>query len=188
MKPSYNSLNYQENIFPRNNLNYRRKRDNFLNSINNNISTSLSSNEKNSLYRIQYTKENNSLNRSKNRSRSRSPCFCGCHSNEECLLIPNYHCVPVYHYNPTFTQNTNSIITKNEEMNKKNDELLKEIIYLKRNLKRVENELNRTRTEKEASDFYIKELEKQISKNNINNIINDDSKKRNINSVKIRDF
>ena len=196
-----NPYNYQESRIPRyryffentKGSNYRIGRENFLNSLNNNISTSLSSyeknNEKNNNYLIQPTQENNILNSSKNISRSRSPCLCGCHSNEESVHIPEYHLIPIYHHNkyPTHSQYTNSIITKNEEMNKKNDDLLNEIIYLKRNLERVENELNRTKNEKDASDFYIKELEKELSRLNINNLLND-SKKRGINSVKMRDF
>ena len=89
-----------------------------------------------------------------------------------------------------------------EEMNKKNDDLFSQIIYLKRNLRRVENELNRTKTEKDASDFYIRELEKELFKLNMDNSLNmdnnanidnknnrfNDSKKRMINSVKMRDF
>ena len=194
-------FNYQENRIPRNTYllenntgsNYRRGRENFLNSINNNISTSLSSydkiNEKNNNYLIQHTQENNILNSTKNRSRSRSPCFCGCHSNDESAYIPEYHLIPIYHRNQyqTHSQYTNSLISKNEEMNKKNDDLLNEIIYLKRNLKKVENELNRTKNEKDASDFYIKELEKELSRLNISNQLND-PKKRMINSVKMRDF
>ena len=84
-------------------------------------------------------------------------------------------------------------MTKNEEMNNTNDDLMNEIIYLKRNIKQVENELKRTKTEKDASDFYIKELERELSKLNIdknlkNNLNENESQKRNINSVKMRDF
>ena len=82
-------------------------------------------------------------------------------------------------------------------MNNKNDDLLNEIIYLKRNLKKVENELKRTKTEKDASDFYIKELERELSKlnvennfknNNLNNLNDNERQKNNVNSVKTRDF
>ena len=184
----------QENRIPRyrdflhntsySNSNYRRERENYLYSINNNISTSFSSfdkiNDKN-LHR--YNQENNIVKSTNgSRSRSRSPCFCGCHLNDECIYPPN-HCIPLCHYDQTCTQYSNNIITKNEEI-KKNDNLLNQIIYLKRNLKRVENELNRTKTEKDASDFYIKQLEKELSKLNMSNIV--DPKKRT--NVKMRDY
>ena len=89
-QPNYN----QENRIPRyknfldNNLKSGRERGHFYNSINNDISTSLSSYDTNNLYRIQNTRENNYLN-SINRNRSRSPCFCGCHTNNESNY---YHC------------------------------------------------------------------------------------------------
>ena len=174
--------------------NNRRDRDNYLNSINNNISTSLSSydksNEKNKYYTYQQTRENNLLNfKERKRSRSRSPCCCGCHLNKEYCNSLEYNCIPVFHHDHfnTHYSNTNSIITKNEEMNKKNDDLLNEIINLKRDLKRVEDELKRAKTEKDSSDFYIKELEKELSKLNINNII-EGPKKREVNSLKMKNF
>ena len=182
------------------------KRENVYNSINNNISTSLSSYDKNNneknlnYYKMKLNRENNIMNsssRGSRRSRSRSPCLCGCHSNEERINVPEIHCVPVFDYGQSFTQMNSSLISKNEEMNKKNDDLFNEIIYLKRNLRMVENELNRTRTEKDASELYIKELEKELFKlntdnnlyieNNNNNNIND-SKRRLVNSVKMRDY
>ena len=159
---------YRHFIQETTNSNIRRERENVLNSINNNISTSLSSydrynNEKNNFYKMKPTRDNNILNSSSNksRSRSRSPCLCGCHSNEECIYVPECHCIPVYNYDQCFTQLNNSLISKNEEMNKKNDDLFNQIIYLKRNLRIVENELNRTKSEKDESDFYIRELEKE---------------------------
>ena len=172
------------------NSNCMRVRDKFWNSINNNISTSLSSydinNEKN-ICRNQNTRENNFL--------ISSPYFCGCHPNNECIYIPECHCMPIYHCNShCYTQHSNNLIIKNEEINKNDDKLFNEIFYLKRNLKKVENELNRTKTEKDASDFYIKELEKELSKlnmnnnNKISNINGKESKKRGVNSVKMRDF
>ena len=205
MNASYSyPYNYQDNRIPRygnfmqdsNYSNYRRDKDNFLNSLNNNISTSLSSydkyNDNKNINRIQYNRNNNilnsSLDRSKNKSRSRSPCSYGCHSNEKLYYIPKYHCIPVYHYDNSYNQNTNSFITKNEEMNRKNNDLLNEIIQLKRNLNKVEDELKRTKTEKDACDFYIKELERELSKSNMNNIINNNSNKPIVNSVKMRDF
>ena len=174
--------NFLQNI-TNSNSKYRRERENILYSINNNISTSISSYDKNNdnnIYR--YTGENNFIKTTnKNRSPSRIPCFCGCHLNDECIHSTN-HCIPIYHHDHNHSQYSNNIQTKSEE-NQKNDDLFKEIIYLKRNLKRVENELNRTKTEKEASDFYIKELEKELSKLNMSNIV--DSTK---NSFKMRDF
>ena len=180
----------QENRIPRyrdflhdttnSNSNYRRDRENYMYSINNNISTSLSSYDKiNDKNALRYTKENNII-KTTNRSRSRSPCFCGCHLNDECIYPPN-HCIPICQCDHIYTQYSN----KNEEI-KKNDDLLNEIIYLKRNLKRVENELNRTKTEKDASDFYIKQLEKELSKLNMSNIV--EPKRRMDNSPKMRDF
>ena len=184
----------QENRIPRyrdflhdttnSNSNNRRERENYLYSINNNISTSLSSYDKiNDKNAHRYTKENNII-KTTNRSRSRSPCFCGCHLNDECIYPPN-HCTPICHYDHIYTHYSNNIISKNEEI-KKNDDLLNEIIYLKRNLKRVENELNRAKTEKDASDFYIKQLEKELSKLNMSNIV--EPKRRMDNSPNIRDF
>ena len=96
--PNYNQekripryRNFLDNI---ENSNFKRERGNFYNSINNNISTSLSSYDKYNLYRIQNTRENNfvsSTNRA--RSRSRSPCFCGCHTNNESSYIQKCHCI-----------------------------------------------------------------------------------------------
>ena len=59
----------------------------------------------------------------------------------------------------------------NQEMNKKNDNLINEIIYLKKNLDKIETELNRTKNEKDACSSYIKELEKELSKSNCHEII-----------------
>ena len=41
-------------------------------------------------------------------------------------------------------------------MNSRNNNLLNEVFNLKRNLKIIENELNRTKKENEACNFYIK--------------------------------
>ena len=203
--------NYQDNNripkyrhFAQDTNNSSYKRENGYSSINNNISTSLSSYEKNNneknFFKMKLNRENNIINtssRGTRRSRSKSPCQCGCHSNEECVYVPEIHCIPVFDHGQSFTQMNSSLITKNEEINKKNDELFNEIIFLKRNLRRVENELTRTKAEKDASDFYIKELEKELLKlntesishfdNNNNNILND-SKRRLVNSVKMRDY
>ena len=82
-------------------------------------------------------------------------------------------------------------------MNKNNDDLLTEIIHLKRNLNNVEKELKRVKKEKDARNFYIKELERELLKLNIENNLNNnnlknfndnEAQKRNINSVKMRDF
>ena len=202
--------NYQDNNripkyrhFTQDTNNSSYKRENGYSSINNNISTSLSSYERNNneikFSKMKLSRENNIINTSSRgtiRSRSKSPCQCGCHSNEECVYVPEIHCIPVFDHGQSFTQMNSSLITKNEEINKKNDELFNEIIFLKRNLRRVENELTRTKAEKDASDFYIKELEKELLKLNTennshfdnNNNISNDSKRRLVNSVKMRDY
>ena len=51
----------------------------------------------------------------------------------------------------------------NEEMNKKNDDLINEITYLKKNLAKIETELNRTKNEKDACNYYIKELPNDLT-------------------------
>ena len=170
--------------------NFRREREKYLNSINN-ISTSLSSYEKNKYYTYQQTSENNLLNfNERKKRRSRSPCYCGCHLNKECCHSPEYNCITVFHHDHVNTDYpiNNNIITNNEERNKKNDGLFNEIINLKRNLKRVEEELKRTKSEKEASDFYIKELEKELSKLNIYNTINVPKKREVNSSIKMKEF
>ena len=186
--------NYQKNRIPRygycnqntNNSYYKLERNNYLNSIDNNISTSFSSYNK-------YNRKNNidsSVNRNKKRVVSRSPCSCGCHSNEECSYISDNRChfLPILNRESNF-HHYNSIITKNEEVNSKNNDLLNEVINLKKNLKKIENELSRTKKENEACNFYIKELERELSKSNMNNILNEnDNTKRILNSVKTRDF
>ena len=190
----YYPYNYQENRIPKygdlkqnkNNSYYKLERNNHLNSIDNNISTSFSSYNK---YNIKNNLDS-SLNRSKKRVISRSPCSCGCHSNEDFSYLSDNrcHCLPILHKENYFNH-YNSIITKNEEINFNNNDLLNEVINLKRNLKRIENELNRTKKENEACNFYIKELERELSKSNMNNILKEkDNKKRMVNSVKTRDF
>ena len=190
----YYPYNYQEIRIPRygdlkqntNNSYYKLERNNYLNSVDNNISTSFSSYNK---YNIKNNLDS-SLNKIRKRIVSRSPCSCSCHSNEECsyILDNRCHCLPLLHRENNFNH-SNSNIIKNEEMNYRNNDLLNEVFNLKRNLKRIENELNRTKKENEACNFYIKELEKELSKSNMNNILNEnDNKKRMVNSVKTRDF
>lgn len=171
------------------NNNYRI--DNIYGSINNNISTSLSSNNKisyepNNIYPMKINREYNTINTNSRRNRCRSSCRCGCHKNEEIRNSPDCNCIPKYNYEQCFTEMNSYLITKNEEMNKKNDELLNEIISLKRNLRRVEDELNRTKTEKDVSNFYIKELEKELFKLNMDNL--SDSKNKIRNSIKMREL
>lgn len=190
----YYPYNYKENRIPKytdlkqntNNSYYKLERNNYLKSIDNNISTSFSSYNK-------YNIKNNidsSLDTNRRRVVSRSPCSCGCHSNEECSYISDNMCyrLPFLHRENNYNH-YNSNIIKNEEINSKNNDLLNEVINLKRNLKRIENELNRTKKENEACNFYIKELERELSKSNMNNILNkSNNKERIMNSVKTRDF
>ena len=178
--PRYNNLFSETNY-----SNYRRERDSFYNSLNNinninNISTSISS-----LDKINY---NNPYRLSQSRSRSRSPCFCGCHSHEECLHHLSELNTPIIYPREQLLQNyNNSLANMNEEMNKKNDDLISEITYLKKNLAKIETELNRTKNEKDACNYYIKELEKELSKSNMNNELQN-SKKRAMNYAKMRDY
>ena len=178
--PRYNNLFSETNY-----SNYRRERDSFYNSLNNinninNISTSISSLEK-----INY---NNPYRLSQSRSRSRSPCLCGCHSHEECLHHLNELNTPIIYPREQLLQSyNNSLANMNEEMNKKNDDLINEITYLKKNLAKIETELNRTKNEKDACNYYIKELEKELSKSNMSNEIQN-SKKRAMNYAKMRDY
>ena len=169
------------NLFSETNYsNYRRERDSFYNSLNNinNISTSISSLEKinyNNPYRL-------------SQSRSRSPCLCGCHSHEECLHHLNELSTPIIYPREQLLQSyNNSLANMNEEMNKKNDDLINEITYLKKNLAKIETELNRTKNEKDACNYYIKELEKELSKSNMSNELQN-SKKRAMNYAKMRDY
>ena len=81
----------------------------------------------------------------------------------------------------------NSLANINQEMNKKNDDLINEIISLKKNLEKVENELTRTKNEKDACDSYIIELEKELSKSNTNDELMN-SKRRALNYSKMRDY
>ena len=178
--PRYNNLFSETNY-----SNYRRERDSFYNSLNNinninNISTSISSLEK-----INY---NNPYRLSQSRSRSRSPCLCGCHSHEECLHHLNELNTPIIYPREQLLQSyNNSLANMNEEMNKKNDDLINEITYLKKNLAKIETELNRTKNEKDACNYYIKELEKELSKSNMSNELQN-SKKRAMNYAKMRDY
>ena len=176
--PRYNNLFSETNY-----SNYRRERDSFYNSLNNinninNISTSISSLEKinyNNPYRL-------------SQSRSRSPCLCGCHSHEECLHHLNELNTPIIYPREQLLQSyNNSLANMNEEMNKKNDDLINEITYLKKNLAKIETELNRTKNEKDACNYYIKELEKELSKSNMSNELQN-SKKRAMNYAKMRDY
>ena len=170
------------NLFAETNYSkYRRERDSYFNSYNNNnnfnnISTSLSSFEKNNTNNLYF---NNLYHSSQSRSRSRSPCFCGCHVHEECEIV-NPRELLLQKYNI-------SLENINQEMNIKNDHLINEIVYLKKNLQKIETELNRTKNEKDACNYYIKELEKELSKSNMNNeSIN--SKQRAMNYSKMRDY
>ena len=154
--------------------NYRRSRDSFYKSLYNNnnnnlnnISTSLSS----------FEKINSNNNYRSSQSRSRSPCFCGCHSHEDCF----------HHREIILQKYNNNLANMNEEINKKNDDLINEIVYLKKNLQKIENELNRTKNEKDACNFYIKELEKELNKSNMSNELQN-SKKRAMNYAKMRDY
>ena len=170
------------NLFAETNYSkYRRERDSYMNFFNNNnnfnnISTSLSSFEKNNTNNLYY---NNPYRSSQSRSRSRSPCFCGCHAHDECEMVnPRELLLQKYNY---------SLENINQEMNKKNDHLINEIVYLKKNLQKIETELSRTKNEKDACNYYIKELEKELSKSNMNNkSIN--SKQRAMNYSKMRDY
>ena len=168
------------NLFSETNYsNFRRERDSFYNSYNNNninnISTSLSSLEK-----INY---NNPYRSYQSRSRSRSPCFCGCHSHEECLNL--HECI--YPRELMLKKYNNSLANMNEEMSKKNDDLINEIIHLKKNMQKIENELTRTKNEKDACNYYIKELEKELYKSNMSNDLQN-SKTRAVNYSKMRDY
>ena len=164
---------------------YRRDHEPFMNSFNNNnfnnISTSLSSFDKNNTNNLYY---NNLYRSSQSRSRSRSPCFCGCHSYEECeggvVSVVSPRELLLQKYN-------NSLENMNQEMNKKNDDLINEIVYLKKNLQKMETELNRTKNEKDACNYYIKELEMELSKSNMNNELSN-SKRRAKNYTKMRDY
>ena len=115
--PHYNNLFSETNY-----SNYRRERNSFYNSLNNinninNISTSISSLEK-----INY---NNPYRLSQSRSRSRSPCLCGCHSHEECLHHLNELNTPIIYPREQLLQSyNNSLANMNEEMNKKNHDLI----------------------------------------------------------------
>ena len=186
MNKNYNSI--RDSRFPRytnlfsetNYSNFRREHDSFYSSLNknnniNNISTSLSSFDK---YNYNYP---NRLSQS--RSRSRSPCFCGCHSHEECINLNEC----IHPREILLRRYNNSLENKNEEMTKKNDDLITEIVYLKKNLEKIENELNRTKNEKDACNYYIKELEKELSKSNLNSELQS-SKKRAMNYSKMRDY
>ena len=75
----------------------------------------------------------------------------------------------------------------NEDMSKKNDDLINEIVYLKKNLQKMETELDRTKNEKDACNYYIKELEKELSKSNMSNDLQN-SKQRATNYEKMRDY
>ena len=180
------------NLFSETNYSdYRRERDMFLNSLNNNInniSTSLSSFDKYPNSSIYY---NNPYRSSNNRSRSRSPCFCGCHSHEEHINalknIDDFHNSNIYPREQMLQNYNNSLANINQEMNKKNDDLINEIISLKKNLEKVENELTRTKNEKDACDSYIIELEKELSKSNTNDELMN-SKRRALNYSKMRDY
>ena len=155
--PKYSNLFSETNY-----SNFRRERDSYLNSLNNNninnISTSLSSFEKYNINNPSNLYYNNPYRLSQSRSRSRSPCFCGCHSHEEC----HHHLSEIiYQREHQLKKYNNSLANKNEEMTKKNDSLINEIIYLKKNLDKIETELTRTKNEKDACNYYIKELEKE---------------------------
>ena len=168
------------NLFSETNYsNFRRERDSFYNSYNNNninnISTSISSLEK-----INY---NNPYRSYQSRSRSRSPCFCGCHSHEECLNL--HECI--YPRELMLKKYNNSLANMNEEISKKNDNLINEIIHLKKNMQKIENELTRTKNEKDACNYYIKELEKELYKSNMSNELQN-SKTRAVNYSKMRDY
>ena len=176
------------NLFSETNYsNFRHERDSYLNSMNNyninNISTSLSSFDKYNLNNNTNSYYNNPFRSSKSRSRSRSPCFCGCHGHEECINLNDC----VFPREKLLQKYNDSLANMNQEMNKKNDNLINEIIYLKKNLDKIETELNRTKNEKDACSSYIKELEKELSKSNMNNEI-PSSKRRAMNYSKMRDY
>ena len=181
--PKYSNLFSETNY-----SNFRRERDSYLNSLNNNninnISTSLSSFEKYNINNPSNLYYNNPYRLSQSRSRSRSPCFCGCHSHEEC----HHHLSEIiYQREHQLKKYNNSLANKNEEMTKKNDALINEIIYLKKNLDKIETELTRTKNEKDACNYYIKELEKELSKSNM---LNDSqsSQRRAKNYSKMREY
>ena len=173
------------NLFSETNYsNYRRERDSFYNSLNNynninNISTSLSSFDK-----INYS---NPYRINKSRSRSRSPCFCGCHPYEDCVHHLKENCPLLCPHEKLFLDYSNSLEKMNEDMSKKNDDLINEIVYLKKNLQKMETELDRTKNEKDACNYYIKELEKELSKSNMSNDLQN-SKQRATNYEKMRDY
>ena len=176
------------NLFSETNYsNFRHERDSYLNSMNNyninNISTSLSSFDKYNINNNTNSYYNNPFRSSKSRSRSRSPCFCGCHGHEECINLNDC----VFPREKLLQKYNDSLANMNQEMNKKNDNLINEIIYLKKNLDKIETELNRTKNEKDACSSYIKELEKELSKSNMNNEI-PSSKRRAMNYSKMRDY
>ena len=181
--PKYSNLFSETNY-----SNYRRERDSYLNSYNNNninnISTSLSSFEKYNINNPSNLYYNNPYRLSQSRSRSRSPCFCGCHSHEDC----HHHLSEIICQREHLLQKcNNSLANKNEEMTKKNDDLINEIIYLKKNLDKIETELTRTKNEKEACNYYIKELEKELSKSNMLNE-SQSSQRRAKNYSKMREY
>ena len=117
------------------------------------------------------------------KSRSHSPCFYGYHSHEECINLNEC----IYPREQILQKYNNSLANMNQEMNKKNDNLINEIIYLKKNLEKIETELNRTKNEKDACNYYIKELKRELSKSNMNNELQN-SKKRAMNYTKMRDY
>ena len=109
-----------------------------INSKNSSVSTYLPSQSNNN--QLEFYQENNF------NSTSRTSCQCMCHK----------HCMENILVNQK----------RDENYENKNNELLKEIVNLKKNLKLVKDELNKTRREKNESEFYIKELENEISKTN----------------------
>ena len=140
------NFNKYNNLFSETNYsNYRRDRDLFYNSLNNfnninNISTSFSSFDK--------TNYNNPYRINKSRSRSRSPCFCGCHPYEDCINHLKENCPLVCPHEQLMIDYSNSLEKMNEDMSKKNDDLVHEIVNLKKNLQKMETELDRTKNEK----------------------------------------
>ena len=179
------NFNKYNNLFSETNYsNYRRDRDLFYNSLNNfnninNISTSFSSFDK--------TNYNNPYRINKSRSRSRSPCFCGCHPYEDCINHLKENCPLVCPREQLMIDYSNSLEKMNEDMSKKNDDLVHEIVNLKKNLQKMETELDRTKNEKEACDYYIKQLENELSKSNRSNDLQN-SKQRANNYSKMRDY
>ena len=101
------------------------------------------------------TRPSLSLNH-KTQNRKKIPCFCNCHLNN-------------YKYNPYHLINTSSFPNKNKKIYESHNYLVSKMNNLKENLKEFENKLNKTKIEKNAADFYIKKLEKELSYNNINN-------------------